>query len=101
MALSRFPSMESRKWEMSSLYYLDLIQHRNISLNLIAQDLNITNRPSFVVENGNVLYTASHSAIYFDDLVGKASYQLRIMNGLRIMDYDYYKFCSKRDYVIH
>ena len=75
MALSRF----ERQWNQEKMgkvqpYYLDLIQHRNIS-NLIAEELNINHESPQVllVENGKCIYNASHSAIYFDDLVGKAS----------------------------
>jgi bacillithiol system protein YtxJ len=75
MALSRF----ERQWNQEKMgnvepYYLDLIQHRNIS-NLIAQELNINHESPQVllVENGKCTYHASHSAIYFDDLVGKTS----------------------------
>jgi bacillithiol system protein YtxJ len=74
MALSRF----ERQWNQEKMgnvqpYYLDLIQHRDIS-NLIAQELNINHESPQVllVENGKCTYTASHSAIYFDDLVGKS-----------------------------
>ncbi len=75
MALSRF----ERQWNQEKIgkvepYYLDLIQHRNIS-NLIAQELNVNHESPQVllVENGKCTYSASHSAIYFDDLVGKTS----------------------------
>ena len=74
MALSRF----ERQWNQEKMggvqpYYLDLIQHRNIS-NLIAQELNVTHESPqiLLVENGKCTYHASHSAIYFDDLVEKA-----------------------------
>jgi bacillithiol system protein YtxJ len=73
MALSRF----ERQWNQEKMgkvqpYYLDLIQHRDIS-NLIAQELKINHESPQVllVENGKCTYTASHSAIYFEDLVGK------------------------------
>ncbi|WP_338767656.1 bacillithiol system redox-active protein YtxJ [Bernardetia sp. ABR2-2B] len=73
MALSRF----ERQWNQEKIgnvqpYYLDLIQHRNIS-NQIAQELNVNHESPqiLLVENGKCIYSASHSAIYFDDLVGK------------------------------
>ncbi|AFM06024.1 bacillithiol system protein YtxJ [Bernardetia litoralis DSM 6794] len=75
MALSRF----ERQWNQEKMgnvepYYLDLIKYKNIS-NLIAQELKITHESPQVllVKNGKCIYNASHSSIYFDDLVGKAS----------------------------
>lgn len=46
------------------LYYLDLIQHRDIS-NLIAEKLGVMHEsPQLILlKNGEVLYSASHSAI--------------------------------------
>lgn len=73
MALSRF----ERQWNQEKIgnvqpYYLDLIKHRDIS-NLIAEKLGITHESPqvLVVENGKCTYHASHSAIYFEDLVSK------------------------------
>ena len=75
MALSRF----ERQWNQEKVgnvapYLLDLIQYRNVS-NLIAQELGITHESPQVllIENGKCTYHASHSAIYFDDLVGKVN----------------------------
>ncbi|WP_375561297.1 bacillithiol system redox-active protein YtxJ [Bernardetia sp. OM2101] len=75
MALSRF----ERQWNQEKMgnvepYYLDLIQYRNIS-NLIADELGINHESPqiLLVENGKCTYHASHSAIYFDDLVLKAN----------------------------
>lgn len=71
MALSRF----ERQWNQEKIgnaapFYLDLIQYRNVS-NLIAEELGITHESPQVllVENGKCTYHASHSSIYFDDLV--------------------------------
>ncbi len=75
MALSRF----ERQWNQEKIgnvapYYLDLIQYRDIS-NLIAQELNINHESPQVllIENGKCIYNASHSAIYFDDFMGKTT----------------------------
>ena len=75
MALSRF----ERQWNQEKVgkvepYYLDLIQYRNVS-NLIAQELDIQHESPQVllIENGKCTYHASHSAIYFDDLVGQVN----------------------------
>lgn len=50
-------------------YYLDLLQHRNIS-NKIAFDLNVIHQSPqvIVVKNGKAIYSTSHNAISVDDL---------------------------------
>ena len=75
MALSRF----ERQWNQEKMgkvhpYYLDLIQYRNIS-NLIAEKLDINHESPqiLLVKNRKCIYNASHSAIYFDELVGKTA----------------------------
>lgn len=57
-------------WDLDDntpIYYLDLIQYRNVS-NLIADKLNVQHQsPQLIVFNGtDVVYHASHNAIHVD-----------------------------------
>ena len=68
-ALSRF----ERDWDTSSSvkpYYLDLLEHRNIS-NAIAQDTGLEHESpqAILIENGKVLKFASHLSIYVAELL--------------------------------
>lgn len=63
MAKSRI----EREWNLEEqlpLYYLDLIQHRNIT-NLIADKTNVVHQSPqlIVVSAGKVIYHASHNSI--------------------------------------
>ena len=65
MAKSRL----ERGWDISDeaadIYYLDLIQYRNVS-NAIATNLGVQHQSPqvIVLRNGKAIYNASHSAIY-------------------------------------
>ena len=68
-ALSRF----ERDWDATSTvkpYYLDLLEHRNIS-NAIAQDTGVEHESpqAILIENGKVLKSATHLSIYVSDLL--------------------------------
>jgi bacillithiol system protein YtxJ len=68
-ALSRF----ERDWDSASAvkpYYLDLLEHRNIS-NAIAQDTGVEHESpqAILIENGKVLKFASHLSIYVAELL--------------------------------
>jgi len=51
-------------------YYLDLLEHRNIS-NAIAQDTGVEHESpqAILMENGKVLKFASHLSIYVAELL--------------------------------
>jgi bacillithiol system protein YtxJ len=51
-------------------YYLDLLEHRNIS-NAIAQDTGVEHESpqAILIENGKVLKHASHMSIYVSELL--------------------------------
>lgn len=72
MMLSRF----EREWEQPEfkveLFYLDLIQFRNLS-NEIAEKLNIEHQsPQLIVlSKGEILYSASHNAIDTTEILKK------------------------------
>jgi bacillithiol system protein YtxJ len=68
-ALSRF----ERDWDTSSSvkpYYLDLLEHRNIS-NAIAQNTGVEHESpqAILIENGKVLKFSSHLSIYVAELL--------------------------------
>jgi bacillithiol system protein YtxJ len=68
-ALSRF----ERDWDSLSAvkpYYLDLLEHRNIS-NAIAQDTGVEHESpqAILIENGKVLKHASHMSNYVSELL--------------------------------
>lgn len=68
-ALSRF----ERDWDATSAvkpYYLDLLEHRNIS-NAIAQDTGVEHESpqAIIIEKGSVLKHASHMSIYVAELL--------------------------------
>ena len=63
-------SRVERDWNFEfPIYYLDLIQHRNIS-NFIADESGIEHQsPQLIVfQNGKPVYNASHSGINIDEL---------------------------------
>lgn len=68
-ALSRF----ERDWDVTSAvkpYYLDLLEHRNIS-NAIAQDTGIEHESpqAILIEKGKVLKSATHLSILVSELL--------------------------------
>jgi len=70
MALERF----EREWNPETeadVWYLDLLQHRNIS-NAIAEHTGVMHQSpqAMLIDKGEVRYQASHSAISSRDIVG-------------------------------
>lgn len=61
---------QSEDKDKVDLYYLDLLHFRPIS-NLMANDLNVTHQSpqAILVKNGEVLYTASHENIDFQNVI--------------------------------
>lgn len=67
-----------RSWKEEDLsdlapYYLDLINHRNIS-NRIASDFQVIHESpqALLIHKGNVIYHASHMSISYQDLKEEA-----------------------------
>jgi bacillithiol system protein YtxJ len=64
-----------RKWTFDSekvpSYYLDVLLSRNIS-NLIAEKYSIEHASPqvLIIKNGKCIYSASHSEIFFESLLG-------------------------------
>jgi bacillithiol system protein YtxJ len=69
MAKSRIERDYDLSEDELSLYYLDLIQFRNIS-NLIAEKTTVVHQSPqlIVVKNGVVIYHASHNSISVDEV---------------------------------
>lgn len=64
MALNRFENAFTADKSRCNLYFIDLISYRDIS-NMIAEKLNVNHESPqvIVLENNEVIYTASHSGI--------------------------------------
>jgi bacillithiol system protein YtxJ len=60
--------------ENIQFYYLDLIEHRNIS-NSIAQTFDVEHASPqvLVIKNGECIYDESHSGINMDEIVEQAT----------------------------
>jgi bacillithiol system protein YtxJ len=61
---------ESADKDKVELYYLDLLHFRPIS-NLMANDLNVTHQSpqAILLKNGDVIYSASHENIDFQNVL--------------------------------
>lgn len=55
-------------------YYLDLLQHRNVS-NKISEDFSVYHESPQVllIKNGECIYDESHNGIYLDEIVEQAA----------------------------
>ncbi len=64
---------KSAQPEGIKFYYLDLLQHRNIS-NKIAEDFHVHHESPQVllIKNGECIYDESHNGIYLDEIVEQA-----------------------------
>ncbi len=69
MAKNRLDSHWSLPEDQMKIYYLDLLNHRDIS-NQIAQDFNVFHESPQVllIKNGKCIYSATHSAINERDI---------------------------------
>ena len=74
MALKNFEREYSLKQNDAKLYFLDLIQYRDIS-NAIAQKFNVVHQSPqlLLIKNGHCLYHVSHNDIDATDLLSKIS----------------------------
>jgi bacillithiol system protein YtxJ len=65
---------KSAQPEGIKFYYLDLLQHRNIS-GKIAEDFHVHHESPqvLVIKNGECIYDESHNGIYLDEIVEQAA----------------------------
>lgn len=70
LALSRLVEQSEELASKANLYYLDLLNYRNIS-NLIEQRTGIIHESPqvFIIFKGKVCYTATHHAITAEDIL--------------------------------